>query len=230
MAVSHWFISLIFGLTGFVNLSLPWAIPIGFAYPVLWVRNLTRGLPGHASDLNRRAAKVHVALLAGLLALGPVLARHYIRIHDHNYFLPRQDAAALILSRWHAQHPATPLHWVGGQWSENGFLAFYGDPHLFSLPGTPDDPRAQINPDTNWAREGGVLICKGGWLDDTVSLPQPESNELMAFLQTPCAHQAQDWLSRHHRPVTPHWVRARRDGAAFPNAPTYVYVTFDYLP
>ncbi|RTL28905.1 MAG: glycosyl transferase [Burkholderiales bacterium] len=231
LAFMPWFITLVFGITGFVKLSLPWAIPIGYAYPLLWVRNLSVQLPLDATGFSRRASRVHVGLLMGLLVSGPLLAHHYVATQTPSYFLPREEAAKVILSSWREQHPDVPLHWVAGQWSESGFLAFYGNHQLFTMPGTPDDPRAQVTPHTGWQHEGGLLICRGGWQAANVTEVQQISlSERQAYLSTPCAVQVGNWLSHHGRTAEPRLMLVKREGFAFPDAPVYVYLVYEYLP
>ena len=41
LAFMPWAITLLFGLSGKVDLSTPWAIPIGYAFSLLWLRNLS---------------------------------------------------------------------------------------------------------------------------------------------------------------------------------------------
>ena len=61
IAMLPWFISLLFGIFAIVQLSPPWAIPIGFCYTILWLRN-------NETNLNDRInKKIKKIFIIGLL-------------------------------------------------------------------------------------------------------------------------------------------------------------------
>ncbi len=218
LAVMPWLISLLFGISGFVTMSLPWAIPIGFAFSLLWLRNLT----ADQTDLARISLQLrNTLLLVYLLVLiaSPLLAYQKAQSGVVAYYLPRQEAATLLLQGWHERHPDEPLRWVGGAWAENALLAFYGDASIQVVPGVPDRFPATVNPVDHWSQQGGLLLCPLGPL----GLFEP-------FVDPSCPKKMQLWLQAHGQPTEPIRITVQKQGLLFPKPIPFAYLAFDYLP
>ena len=230
IVVMPWLITLVFGLSTFVKLTIHWAIPLGFAYPVYWVRNLAQRYPDAAPLAVAPARRAFGLVLALVALLGPAYGWWEARSGgDSIYQLPRPEAAQALLHQWQERYPGTPLRWVGGQWQENGLMAFYGDRRLFTLPGTPDSELAQAYPHPGWARQGGGLLCPAGW-SAMPSLTAEDLQTLAGTLDTECARTARQWLLARGQTAPPLAVSLPRLGWRFPAAAPYAYVLYVYLP
>ncbi len=219
MAMLPFLITLLFGLSGFVELSLPWSIPIGFAFPLLWLRNLTAADPGRASlpadDPARAQSKIFAVLMvvvaAGTVAKAAVDASG----GDEAASLPRREAAATLLRDWQARSPSSLPSWVGGIWAENASLAFYGDARIRVLPGMPDEFPATMVAPYDPARPG-LIYCP-----TVARSPSAQAN---------CEMQALAWLASHHLPVDKIEFDVARSGWRFPQAKPAHYIAFAVVP
>ena len=83
LAFLPWVTTLGFGVAGVVELSTPWAIPIGYAYALLWLRNLDALCPqatlGVLAALRRAWLPVVVAVLLLGAAIGAAAALIKVR-------------------------------------------------------------------------------------------------------------------------------------------------------
>jgi hypothetical protein len=164
-------ITLAFGLSGFVALSLPWAIPIGFAFSILWYRNLTEGLDDEREvRMAERSRNIFVGWLCLVLGLSPVYAWHQGDKGNDNYYLPREEAAVLLMSFWH-ERQLGPMVWVAGDYPENGLVAFYGDSSVKIEEAIPDSPD-----------QNGAIFC-------------PLGKVSLNVVTTPCTVLADAWTS-----------------------------------
>lgn len=217
LAVTPWAVSLAFGLAGVVELSTPWAIPIGFAFPLLWLRNLSQSVAGAqkgslavANACTRITAPRLAAIVAGsVVSLAAVLAVFYALTGQREYYRATESLAHAVAADWQTRHPGQRLGWSGGAWPETAMLAFYVDPAIRALPGTPDSREASLAPHRTWAAEHGVLVC-------------PDEAQRQA-----CITRMNTWLTSHGLPITPHTVSAARTGWRFPRATPQSVVVFD---
>ncbi len=219
LAFAPWALTLGFGVAGVAELSIPWAIPIGYAFSLLWLRNL-RALD--AAALNTALARLQRAwwpALAVALALALGVAAFRALTGQADYYRPSQEAAQAIVQDWQARHPGQTLHWAGGEWAENAMLAFYAQPNLHTVPGLPDSLPARLTWPGPWQSLNGLLLCPLGPLSQA---PQPA-----AVPATPCVAQAQAWLAARGQPAAPRVLTAQRHGWAFPRAMPFAYAVFD---
>ena len=227
LALMPWAVTLGCGIAGVAELSTPWAIPIGFAFSLLWLRNLQAAVPGATA---RAQAALHRALwpvLAAIVLVGLAFAVSNAYSDRDGYYRPTEDAAQAIAADWTQRHPDLPLGWVGGDWAENALLAFYALPHVRTLPGLPDDYPALFNPHPLWAQQAGLLLCpRGPYLGpDRRSAPPAAAK---------CEDAAQQWLAQRspstRAPAAPRLVEVQRHGWRFPHPYPFVYAVFDALP
>ncbi len=215
VAMLPWAITLLFGVTGFVELSLPWAIPIGYGFSLLWLRNLTQD--EETSRLaTQRLLKCLMAWFAIVVLVSPWYAWHQAQNGTENHYLPRREAATALLQTWHDRHPDVPLEWVGGQWAESALLAFYGDHTLRVVPEVPDQFPATVSPLPNWQSRGGLLLCPMG----------PES----APVNTDCPERMQTWLQSQGQNSPTILITVKSQGVRFPLDKPFSYIAFEYLP
>ncbi len=215
IALLPWAITLVFGITGFVELSMPWAIPIGYGFSLLWLRNLSQDGP----DLVLARAKLLKCFLPWCLlvvTVSPWYAWHQAQEGTPNHYLPRREAAKALLATWNERYPDQPLRWVGGQWAENALLAFYGDPALQVVPGVPNQFPATVIPLQDWQQQAGLLLCPLGPID------KPEPNN--------CPQDMRTWLSAQGQIPNPIELTVASTGLRFPQHKPFAYIAFPYLP
>lgn len=207
-------LTLLFGMAGVVELSTPWAIPIGYTFALLWLRNLDALSPHCTAWVLARLRRAWWPVLAVVLVLGAaVTARNAFMANTH-YYRPAQLAAQAIVQAWQQRHPGRALQWVGGEWAENAMLAFYAQPGLRTVPGLPDSVPAQLGGLGDWRQQEGLLLCPLG----------PSSEHGTA---SECTRQAQAWLQAQGLAAAPHLLRVERAGWLFPQPQVFVYAVFD---
>lgn len=215
-AFMPWMLSLAFALAEMVRLSTPWSLPVGYAFTLLWLRNLNQIAPDAAPWVTSRLARAWWPVAAVVLALG--VADGFVNALDGSprYYRPDQVAARTIVADWHQRHPGQKLQWVGGDWAGNAMLAFYAQPHLLTLPGLPDSEEAsQEDVPSHWPQQNGVLLCLRGQVKEAPPAP------------TECDREAQHWLAARGQPATPHVVQAERRGWRFPHPQRWAYAVYD---
>ena len=232
-------ITLLFGFAGVAELSTPWAIPIGYAFSLLWLRNLDALWGPAAGHLARqRLRRAAWPVLALVVALGAVHGWQRASQGHPDHYRPAQQAAQDILALWQHEHPQLKLGWVGGAWADNALLAFYGDRRIRALPGLPDEAPATLAPHPTWANEGGVLLCPlGRWNPDTAALvadaaPAAKTVDATRYSQVPqaCLSDVADWLKTQGQPTQPHLLRVARHGWRYPREEVFGYAVFFYSP
>jgi 4-amino-4-deoxy-L-arabinose transferase-like glycosyltransferase len=223
VALLPWLITLGFGIAGLVELSLPWAIPVGFAFPLLWIRNLQHEAPSqHSEDRlepgSRRLLKIYGGASPVLLSAALLVGWNSAARGNDEFYLPRVEAAKAILQTWQRQHPGQRLQWVGGSWAENALVAFYGDPTLRVIPGVPDQFPATLDPPKNWSNRPGLFVCAPSPRDPTA--------------QADCDQGTQTWLREHDRKTEPTVITVTRQGFRFPlyEDHPFTYHLYAYLP
>ena len=227
VAMGPWLITLVFGITGFVELSLPWAIPIGFAFPLLWLRNLS-GETQMQDDAVSLSSMIRwrIRAFVAIPVLTIIVTAANAVNGNKNYYLPRAEAAELILGQWAAAHPDIPLKWVGGDWAENALIAFYGNHEVATFPGLPDGQLAEFFRVADWRQQGGVVFCTLG--------PSATDQDFYAWLveqqkSSNCVQAALEWSALNGNTYQPLVVSASKSGWLYPNPIKHVYWAMPYL-
>ena len=218
LALMPWALTLMFGVVGIAELSSPWAIPIGFAFSLLWLRNLHAAAPDATARAQAALQRAFLPVLAAIVLVGVGLGVFNARSGKEGYYRPSAEAAQAIAADWQARHPDQPLRWVGGDWAENALLAFYALAHVRTLPGLPDAYPARFNPYPAWTGQAGLLLCPRG----------PRGP--LASTATQCETAAQHWLAQRGQSSTAHLIEVQRHGWRFPRPYPFVYAVFDALP
>ena len=221
IAMATWAITLVFGALGIAELSTPWAIPIGFGFSLLWLRNLDLRFPQATAASLAALSKAFWPALALVLAVGAWQMWRNAK-GDAGYYRPNEVAAHAIVQTWQRNHPATPLRWVGGDWAENALVEFYAQPDIRTLPGLPDSEFAQLNNFPGWQSQGGVLFCSRGAV--SAAGDQPAAN-------AECEAPIQEWLQSHGNNAEPVILKVQKPRSwRFPHPQLFVYALYDYLP
>lgn len=227
LAVFPWAMSLGFGVTGYVNLSTAWAIPIGYAFPLLWLRNfeLKIAVSQLGSSVRTpspwgRLRRWFFPSLLGLACFSVALAWHNAHRSVTDYYLPAEATATAILNDWTQRQPNTRLKWVGGDWAESGLMSLYGDDSLTVIPDLPGSKTASFYDTPDLTPQAGLIFCGLGL--SAQRGPQTPKG--------PCELKAQHWLEKHQRPVVPIHFQVSRSGWRFPNQVNFDYVVFHAIP
>ena len=230
-------ITMCFGLAGAVELSTPWAIPIGYAFSLLWLRNLGADLPAPAAW--RAQGRLQAAawpVLAVVVVVGLVHGWQRAQQGHPDHYRPTHQAAQDVLALWAREAPGVPLGWSGGAWADNALLAFYGDRRIRALPGVPDAAPATLAPHAEWARQGGVLLCPLGRVGARRAAPDedqaPPAVPSTHYHKDPasCLADMSTWLAQHGQPTEPVTLRVTRQGWRFPRQEPFDYAVFLYRP
>ena len=215
LAFWPWAISLVFGLSAFVNLSTSWAIPIGYAFPQLWLRNFQKQAQLKGASLSWSGLDIAIyPVLVALLTCAALLGWRNAQKTDANYYRPGVSVARTLLADWHERHPGTPLKWVGGDWAENAVLSFYGDAQLVAIPGLPESEAVRHYEVGDLRGQPGLIFCSLG----------PVPAERLGI--SACEAQAQAWLHSRGLPLETYTYRIYRKGWRFPARLEFEYVVF----
>jgi hypothetical protein len=224
LACMPWMLTLLCGVAGIAELSTPWAIPIGYAFVLLWLRNLDVQTP-HATDaVLTRLERAWWPSLVVVALLGVAVGVNHALKSETNYYRPSKEAAQAIVQSWQRRNPQAPLQWVGGAWAENAIVGFYAEPSVSGLrtvPGLPDGSLAKVLPALDWQHTPGLLLCPRGPVTG-VSGATKESSA--------CEEEARTWLQAHGQSTQPHVLTVQRSGWQFPNEKAFTYAVYDVLP
>ncbi|CAB5698367.1 Predicted membrane protein [Delftia tsuruhatensis] len=221
LALMPWLATLAFGIAGVVELSTPWAIPIGYAFVLLWLRNLDIEAPAVTEAALAALGRAWWPSLAVVALVGLAVGWGNARKSGSDYYRPSAEAAQAIVQSWSQRHPGQALQWVGGDWAENAMLSFYAQPHLRTVPGLPHSEYARVLAPLDWQHQNGLLLCPRG---PASGEPGPTAQSLA------CERQARDWLEGLGLPAQPRVLTVQRSGWRFPLARPYAYAVFDVLP
>ena len=201
-----YFITLLFGLSGFVALSLPWAIPMGFAFTIYWYRNLTTDLTeSEQLQIEPRSRNIFVGWLCLIIALSPVYAWYQGQNGVKNYYLPREEAAVMLMSFWH-ERQLEPMQWIAGDYPEIGLVAFYGNTDVEILETIPAQPR-----------RSGAVMCPLGLAS-------------LELLSTPCTDAADRWAIGKDQNILTIDYSVSKVGPRFPREIPFRYRVYLYQP
>lgn len=223
-------VTLLAGMAGMAELSSPWAIPIIYAFPLLWLRNLEHATSTVATvegaNTNTPTMRSLQALqgsawpvLAGVVLVGAVLAVTQASQGKRSYYEANEVAAERMVQGWQQRHPDLPLGWTGGEWAENAMVAFFVSDQVRALPGMPGEWPTTLAPHPGWEQQGGLMICPRGPL-----------NKAQVYEASNCEVEVQEWLEKTGRPIRPLWLTAARSGWRFPHPMEFAWVVYDVLP
>lgn len=226
LALLPWVTTLGFGVAGVVELSTPWAIPIGYAYALLWLRNLDALCPQATLGVLAALRRAWLPVVVAVLLLGAAIGAAAALRGDTDYYRPTQDAAQTLAREWHERHPQEPLAWVGGAWAENAMIGFYALPQVRTVPGLPDSLEARLLGLQDWQARPGLLVCPRGPLAPGRQPPEggatPQSED--------CERSARQWLAARGQSAQPLVLTVQRQGWRFPHPQPYSYAVFDVFP
>ncbi len=153
-AIGPWLTAILFSVFGFAELSMPWAIPVGFAFTLYLARN------ADAAALEANGPR----LIAAYRFIWPLMIATGIGIAAVNawkgntrFYAPNEEAAAAIVETWRQTH-AEPLRWVASA-NNAAQIAFLAPEKIEALPALPNRLPAYYPPLADWKGEAGVVFC-----------------------------------------------------------------------
>jgi 4-amino-4-deoxy-L-arabinose transferase-like glycosyltransferase len=227
LVMLSWMISLGFGLSGSVELSTPWAIPIGFGFSLLWLRNLSKDMEDSIAPGQKMIkTSFWVFLAIGLLIAAPAYTWWEASKSFRNYYLPRQLMVQELLKEWRRRYPHQELKWVGGQlevsgpWGENASIAFYGNHDIRIVSGFPDQP---LNPDKGWSLKPGLFLCALERVEDA-------KNQSVEMREKACVNYYKNWIEGQGKKPDVIYMRLHRTGWLFPRVVEFDCAAVLFLP
>lgn len=185
-ALAPMLISVLFALSGFVELTAHWAIPIWYALPVLAIAKREKLID---AALLTRLWRVMLCVWTLVLVVGAA------RGLSSNTALgktsvPREELAHAVMK----EYGNSKIAWVGGIWQEAASLTFYMDGqnlnHPRAVPMTPDSPEALINPLNHWQETDGLMVC--------TLLPAPYASP---DEYAKCQANIESWFNAHQQAI-----------------------------
>lgn len=210
------FISLLFGIFAIVQLSPPWAIPIGFCYTILWLRNNQTNLNG---SFNKKIKIIFIVTLLFSVLLSFIYGKWQSHTINKGYYLPREEMSKIVNSIWQKKYSENKLGWIGGAWPENAAIAFYGENTARVIPDLPDSYLASINPIVNWEQEPGLFICPA------VKESKGYEDELK-----PCVNKYKEWIESKGKKPEIFYLKAKKEGWRYTNNIFFNYAVVVYIP
>lgn len=153
-AIGPWLTTILFSLFGFAELSLPWIIPLGFAFTLYLVANADpQMLASNGPRLLRTFKVIWPLMIAAGIATGVVAG---LKGHTR-FYAPNEQAAAAAMNRWNESH-SQPLRWVA-KGNDAALLAFLAPGSIEALPNLPDRLPAYYPAREAWKSEAGLIFC-----------------------------------------------------------------------
>ena len=220
LAFFPWAATLLAGASGFVDLSTAWAIPIGYAFPLLWLRNYQlQALAAHAGSPWGALTRYVYPMLLLMMGLAVMVALHHAENEEAHYYRPDRNVANNILVDWQARHPQVRLQWVGGEWAQSALLSFYGDPGIVVIPDLPESPNTEHYPVGDLRGKAGLIFCSLGPVAK-ISTDHPRT----------CEAKTKLWLQDRQLPIEPLTFHVQRKGWRFPKSVPFEFVVFHVMP
>ena len=218
LAVAPWALTLLCGVLGVAELSTPWAIPIGYAFALLWLRNVQAADPQALATVLGKLSRAWWPVVGAVVVLGAVATVLSASKGDKGYYRPTPEAARAIVSSWQQRHPEAQLQWVGGDWAENAMVKFYALPQVHTVPDMPDSAAAHLAGLSHWRGQHGLLLCPLGQAAKRGGTPNG------------CQNDAQQWLAQQGLPAQPYVLQIARQGWRFPKPQAFAYAVYDVPP
>lgn len=208
------------GFCGLVKLTYPWAIPLGFGFSLLWLRNsLIWGSLKKEVLLQPMKLKM-IGLIYFFVVFFIAIS---IRIHaaytqNLHYYLAQEEAAVDIFKYWQELYSIEKPAWIVSE-KKATTLSFYNKSwaKVKFYPSVPSEPPAVYNITNDWSEGRGIIYCFLG--EGTYSDQQSE-----AF---PCVQRATFWLQQNaYTDIVFKVFKNHRDGFLFPKPLTYSFAVF----
>ncbi len=213
LAVLPYVMSMVLGAVGFVVMSEPWAIPIGYAFTLLWVRNADVAAE-RVLERCRQILRAFRWIWPGMLVTAGAFALWAAFSGVEQLYYPEAEATAAIEAEWQSVAPGQPLVWASPG-NDGGRIAFYALGRVEALPDLPDILPDYYPPHPNWQAEGGVVICPLGSGRTT---------------ETDCTQKTALWAAKNSISLIPFRFAVQRKGLYFPRAEPYAFAAFFHVP
>lgn len=200
-ALGPWLMALFFAVVGLVELSTPWAIPIGFAFLLYILANApAERTTWYAPKLARAFVFIWPVMIGG----GIGFAIFSGQTGYQNFYRPDKLSAAATIEHWHARHEM-PLSWIS-KGNDAATLALLAPKAIEALPGLPDALPSYYPHRSHWQTEAGVIFC---------------SLQLAGNVNTPCLEHASHWATANGMASEQAVLPVKRTGLRFPKDMPY---------
>lgn len=215
MAFGPYLMSLFAGIVGFVFLSEPWGIPIGFAFTLLWLRNADEDRIAAASARLMGAFRY---IWPAMILLGAVFAFGAGRNGDRAFYYPERQAALKIGAEWQRIAPGQRLYWVASG-NDAARVAYFArlPQRVEALPGLPDALPDYYPPVKDWQAKAGLIICPLGAGTDIAK-------------EDDCTRVAEHWSTVNGHAIHDFRFAVARKGFTFPRHEPFAFAAFFYIP
>ncbi len=196
LALGPWLLTLFFAVVGLVELSTPWAIPIGFAFMLYGIANADPRL------VQENGPKIvsGFRFIWPIMLVGGVIAATMDAYSDNvNYYRPEQEQAVAAVEHWNTRHNM-PLSWVSSG-NLAAMIAFFSPTPIEALPSTPDTLPSYYPERANWKSEAGIIACN-------VEAVDPDTPD--------CLQEAKAWALLHGLQSEEVTFTIARSGIRFP--------------
>jgi 4-amino-4-deoxy-L-arabinose transferase-like glycosyltransferase len=199
LAITPYLLTLLFGLSGFVSLSSPWAIPLGFPLTLLWLRNLSleQDVTGNDSLVNR-SQNIFLGFLIAVLLLSPAYAWYKGSRGNPNYYLPTIEAVQ------QTEQLFPDYSWVSGDYADAAAVAFYGTKQARYVANISNRPTSN-----------GLIFCHLGLVSEA------RGSNL-------CTQRAEQWARQRKDNMMTAEFTAVKAGPRFPKHRPHLYRVYFY--
>lgn len=198
LALSPWVMTLVAGVSGRAELSLPWAIPIGFGFTALIAAMLH---PEHAEAAVKRMRNAFRIIWPAMLVLGLTYSFVNGRQGEIWHYTPQAEAALAMADIIESEYPGVEPEWVSAQTAAANY-AFYAPGDVMPLAGRPDNLPSFVPPYPGWQTHAGIVLC-GLSRDEDVGAD--------------CQAEAASWAARNGLQSADHRLTLRRQGWRWPH-------------
>ncbi|KTC90770.1 glycosyltransferase family 39 protein [Fluoribacter dumoffii] len=220
IAILPFIFTLLAGFLGFVKLTYPWAIPLGLAFPLLWLRNSLLLSPVKNKKVFQplQLKTIGFIYLCVVIFIAVGIRIYAAYTQDVHYYLSQKEAAVDIFKYWHELYPSEKPAWIVAE-KKAASLSFYNKSwdKVKVYPSFPSAAPASYNAAPDWDKGRGVIYCFVG--QDTYSVQQRDS--------LPCVKKAAFWLQqRGYTDVVFKIFHNHREGLLFPKPLTFSFAVF----
>jgi hypothetical protein len=208
------------GFCGFVKLTYPWAIPLGFGFSLLWLRNslMLGALKEKSAFQPIKLKKIGLIYLCVVFVVAIGIRIYSAYTQNLHYYLAQEDAAIDIFKYWQGLYSTEMPAWIVAE-KKAATLSFYNKSwaKVKFYPSVPSKPPAGYNITNGWSEGRGIMYCFLG--QGTYSVQQS-----MSF---PCVQETTFWLQQNnYTNIVFKVFKNHRDGFLFPKPLTFSFAVF----
>lgn len=220
ISVLPYFLTCLAGFCGLVKLTYPWAIPLGFGFSLLWLRNsLVFGtLKTELLFQPMKLKKIGLIYFCVVFFVAIGIRINSAYTQNLHYYLPQKEVALDIYKYWQRLYSTEKPAWIVAE-KKAATLTFYNKSwtNVKFYPSLPSEPPAIYNIASDWTKGSGIIYCFLG--QGTFSAQESKS--------FPCVQKANLWLQKNNFTNSVFKIfQNHRDGFLFPKPLIYSFAVF----